>query len=211
MAGRLRLLFLILPLIGVPMAALAADGTPQAIEPALERRQITAAAIDTENLEFGIFGGIISIEDFGTQPVYGLRLAYHVSEDLFLEAAYGRSKAGETSYESLSGNVQLLTGDERKFSYYNLSVGYNLLPGEVFVGSRWAFNSALYVIGGIGSTSFADDKHFTFNVGFGYRLLATDWLALHLDVRDHIFNSDLLGKDKTTHNLELHGGITVFF
>jgi outer membrane beta-barrel protein len=211
MAGRFRLLFLGLLLAGAGSAALAADATPQAIEPALERRQITAAAIDTENLEFGIFGGIISIEDFGAQPVYGLRLAYHVSEDLFLEAAYGRSKAGETSYESLSGNVQLLTDDERTFSYYNLSVGYNLLPGEVFFGSRWAFNTAVYVIGGIGSTSFADDKHFTFNAGFGYRLLATDWLALHLDVRDHIFNSDLLGKDKTTHNLELHGGITVFF
>lgn len=211
MASWFRLLFLALLLAGVSSAALAVDATPQAIEPALERRQIRTPAIDTENLEFGVFAGVISIEDFGAQPVYGLRLAYHVTEDVFLEAAYGRSKAGETSYESLSGNVQLLTDDERKYSYYNLSAGYNLLPGEVFIGSRWAFNSALYVIGGIGSTSFADDKRFTFNAGFGYRLLATDWLALHLDVRDHIFTSDLLGRDKTTHNLELHGGFTVFF
>ena len=87
----------------------------------------------------------------------------------------------------------------------------NLLPGETFLGEGWAFNSALYVIGGVGITSFADDDRFTINFGAGYRFLATDWLAIHLDARDHVFNIDLLGKEKTAHNLELTTGITVFF
>jgi hypothetical protein len=30
-------------------------------------------------------------------------------------------------------------------------------------------------------------------------------------VRDHIFATDLLGRDKATNNLEGHLGITVFF
>ena len=49
----------------------------------------------------------------------------------------------------------------------------------------------------LGSTEFGGDKRFTVNLGFGYRLIATDWLALHVDVRDHVFDSDLLGKDET--------------
>ena len=30
-------------------------------------------------------------------------------------------------------------------------------------------------------------------------------------MKDHIFNLDVLGEDKTTHNLELTAGIGVFF
>jgi len=58
---------------------------------------------------------------------------------------------------------------------------------------------------------FADDSHFTVNVGAGYRFLLTDWISLHVDFRDHIFKSDLLGKDKTTHNLEATAGVGFFF
>ena len=49
------------------------------------------------------------------------------------------------------------------------------------------------------------------DVGAGYRLLLTDWLALRIDVRDHIFESDLLGEDEYKHNLEAHTGLSVFF
>jgi outer membrane beta-barrel protein len=111
----------------------------------------------------------------------------------------------------LSGAAQLLTEDERKLTYYNISIGYNLLPGESFIGSNHAYNSALYVIAGVGSTEFGGDNRFTTNFGAGYRLLLTDWLALHADVRDHIFTNDILGTDKTSHNIELDGGFTFFF
>jgi outer membrane beta-barrel protein len=95
--------------------------------------------------------------------------------------------------------------------YYNISVGLNLLPGESFVGSKYAFNSALYLIAGVGNTEFADDSHFTVNVGAGYRFLFNDFISVHIDFRDYIFNSDLLGTDKTTHNLEATAGVSVFF
>jgi hypothetical protein len=45
----------------------------------------------------------------------------------------------------------------------------------------------------------------------GYRLLMTDSVALHVDFRDHLFDIDLLGEEKTAHNLEAHIGFTVFF
>jgi outer membrane beta-barrel protein len=181
------------------------------IEPELQRRTITEADIDSEDFEVGAYAGALNIEDFGTNPVYGIRGAYHITEDFFVEAAYGRSEASETSYETLSGGAKLLTGSERNFYYYNISLGYNLFPGEAFIGSGHAFNTALYVIAGVGDTEFADDSHFTVNAGAGYRFLLTDWMALHIDARDYIFKSDLLGNDKTTNNLEFTGGLTFFF
>lgn len=181
------------------------------VQPAIERREIKTPDIDEEDFEIGLFAGLLSIEDFGTGPVYGARAAYHITEGLFMEVTLGTSEAGETSYETLSGDVLLLPENDRNFTYYNLSVGYNLLPGEVFISDKYAFNSQFYLIGGIGSTRFAGNDEFTINAGVGYRLLLTDWVALHLDARDHMFNSDLLGEEKLTHNVELTTGLTVFF
>ncbi len=218
MARWLRILFLkrFAAVLGAGLALLllaapALAEQEQVIEPRLERRDIKVPKIDSENFEVGIFGGVMSVEDFGTSPVYGARAAYHVTTGLFVEAAYGRTDTDETSYEKLSGGAKLLTDSERQLSYYNFSLGYNLLPGETFLTRRRAFTSDFYVIAGIGSTDFAGDQRFTINYGAGYRLLATDWLAVHVDVRDHLFDSDLLGEDKTTHNIEISGGLTIFF
>ena len=134
-----------------------------------------------------------------------------VTEGLFVEATYGQTETDRTSFEVLSGAVELLMDEDRTLSYYNLSFGYNILPGEVFLGKSRAFNSALYIAAGAGNTEFAGDENFTVTVGMGYRLLAQDWLALHLGVRDHMFDSDLLGEEKTTHNIESFLSLTFFF
>ncbi|MDH3527021.1 MAG: outer membrane beta-barrel domain-containing protein [Gammaproteobacteria bacterium] len=185
--------------------------TEPVIKPGIERRTITEADIDSEDFEVGAFVGVMSIEDFGSNAVYGVRAAYHATEDFFFEAAAGATEAGKTSYETLSGGARLLTGSQRDLYYYNLSLGYNILPGESFIGSRHAFNSALYLMAGVGNTEFADDSHFSFNIGAGYRFLLNDWVALHLDFKDHIFESDLLGSEKYTHNLEGSVGLSAFF
>ncbi|HLS79793.1 MAG TPA: outer membrane beta-barrel domain-containing protein [Steroidobacter sp.] len=181
------------------------------IEPEVERREIRRARIDTENFEVGAYAGVLSIEDFESNAVYGARLAYHVTEDFFLEASLGRSRAGRTSYENLSGSAELLTDSERDYTYYALSLGWNILPGEVFIGRNRAYNSAFYLIAGIGATSFAGDDMFTVSGGFGYRILPTDWLAVHFNVRDHVYDTDLLGEKKIVNNLEAHLGLSIFF
>lgn len=220
MEGRIRGIFLIG--LGVVLTcglcapvSLAAEGmttdADQVIAPQVERREIVQPRIDSEDFEAGLFVGLLSVEDFGVNAVTGVRVAYHVTESFFVEGTYGQSDTGKTSYERLSGAAELLTTDQRELSYYNLSLGYNVLPGEVFVNGNYAFNSALYLIAGAGSTRFAGDDRFTINVGGGYRFLATDWLALHADVRDHLFDIDVLGSNQTTHNIEISLGATLFF
>jgi outer membrane beta-barrel protein len=183
---------------------------PSVIDPQVERRTIKVPAIHPSNVELGAYYGEISIQDFGSQPVAGLRLDYHISEDFFAEATYGRAKAGFSSFETLS-NVQLLSDAERRFTYYNLSLGYNLLPGEVFIGRNLAMTSSFYLLGGIGSVKFAGDQEFTVNFGAGFRVLPTDWLALHIDVQDLVFRSDVTGVEELKNNLQATIGATVFF
>jgi outer membrane beta-barrel protein len=187
------------------------NGTPPAVvEPQVERRSITVPKVGARNLEVGGYYGELSIMDFGAQPVAGARLDYHITEDFFLEGTYGRAKAGKTSFEELSGNVQLLSDAERRFTYYNVSLGYNLLPGEVFIGHDLAMTSALYVLGGIGEVTFAGDENFSVNFGAGFRVLPTDWLALHIDVQDIVFRSSDIGVAQLKNNLQGTIGATVF-
>ena len=186
------------------------DSLGQVIEQSVERREIDEAAIDSEDFEVTIYGGLLSIEDFGVSGVAGGKIAYHLSEQLFVEGTLGYSKANETTFERLNGNIQLLTDDQREYTFYNISLGYNFL-GETFVGDDYAFNSAFYIIAGAGSTEFAGDSLFTFNFGTGYRVLLNDALALHVDFRDHLFDIDLLGENKTAHNLEFSLGVSLFF
>ena len=226
MESRFRILFLIIAVIGTSGCAatkslfgIGPDEVPppsseppgQVIDPAVERREIKEPAIDREDFEVGAFAGVMSIEDFGSDVVYGARLAYHVTEGFFVEATVGQTEAGLTSFEVLSGGAPIIAEDERTLTYYNLNLGYNLLPGEGFIGEGRAYNTNFYLIAGLGSTSFAGDDRFTVNFGAGYRFLFNDSIAFHLDFRDHLFDIDLLGEDKTTHNLEGHLGVTVFF
>jgi outer membrane beta-barrel protein len=214
--GSRRIVILLLVALSlIPLQASAAQPEELELEPLVvrepERREVNVDAIDSEDWEIGVYGGVMSVEDFGSNSVVGVRLAYHVTEDLFVEGVYGRTTLGETSFERLSGGARILTDDERDMAYYNVSVGYNLFPGESFLTRRWAFKGGLYLIAGAGSTEFGGDDRFTVNAGAGYRLIATDWLAFHLDVRDHVFQSDLLGTRETRHNIEFTGGLTLFF
>jgi outer membrane beta-barrel protein len=226
MESRFRVLFLIVAMIGLSGCAATknlfgfgseeappptAEAPGQVIDPEVERREIKEPAIDREDFEIGPYVGIMSVEDFGADVVYGVRLAYHITEGFFVEGTVGRTDTGLTSFEELSGDARLITNSEREYTYYNLNLGYNILPGEVFIGEGRAFNTNLYLTGGLGSTSFAGDDRFTVNFGFGYRFLLSDSIALHLDFRDHLFDIDLFGDEKTAHNLEAHFGFTVFF
>ena len=192
-----------------------ADADDLELEPLIvrepEREEVRIDRLDTENFEIGAFAGVLSVEDFGSNAVYGARGAYHITEDFFVEAAYANSTLGQTSFERLSGGAQLLTDAERDISYYNVGLGVNILPGEAFIADRWAFKGGLYLIAGVGSTEFGGDDRFTVNAGLGYRLAANDWLAFRVDVRDHVFRTDLLGESETKHNFELSAGLTVFF
>ena len=185
-------------------------GAVQVIKPEVQPRDISVARIDDESFEIGIYAGILNIDNFGSEPLIGVKASYFTTEDLFLQANYARASAGLTSFESISG-FRLLTDKERDYTYYDLLVGYNIFPGEVFMTSRLAFNSSIYLVGGVGNTDFAGEDNFTTILGTGYRIVLRDWLTWHVDFRDHIFKSDIINQSEITHNLELSTGVTLLF
>ncbi|HEY4066278.1 MAG TPA: outer membrane beta-barrel domain-containing protein [Burkholderiaceae bacterium] len=195
-------------------AAFAADPAPaqtdQVVVPEVDRRDIGVPKFPSKDFEIGAFAGTYATQNFGSSAVAGVRLGYHITEDFFVEGVYAQTKVSDESFRQiLPGGV--FPDEKEKLSYYNLSIGYNVLPGEVFIGAKRAKPSQLYLIGGVGSTKFDEQRRPTFNVGFGYRVFLMDSVSLQLDMRDHLFSIDLLGKRQSTQNLELTGGIAVYF
>jgi outer membrane beta-barrel protein len=189
----------------------AADATPdQVIVPQVERREVHKPRYPSNDFEIGLFGGSYSAQNFGTSFNYGARLGYDITEDFFVEATYGRTKVSDKAFRQiLPGGI--CTAEQEKLKYYDLSVGWNFLPGEIFIGKNWAKASTMYVIGGVGNTSFDSQRMQTWNFGVGAKLFLADWVALRADVRDHIFTLDLLGKRSATQNPELSLGFAFFF
>ena len=201
-----------------PHAAKAADApttTPaaadQVIVPTVDRRDVALPKIPSNDFEIGAFAGAYATQNFGTSAVAGARLGYHITEDVFVEGVYAQTTVSDKTYRNILPGGGIFPTENVTLSYYNLSAGYNVLPGEVFIGRGRALASALYLIGGVGTTKFFDQSHQTFNFGVGVRVFAKDWFALQVDMRDHIFSVDLLGTRQNTNNLELTAGLTFFF
>lgn len=213
---------LILATLAVAPVLCAAQATPQqpsneqVIQPQVDRREVKLPKYPSKDFAIGVFGGTYSTQNFGSSAIGGVRLGYHITEDIFVDAVYAQTKVSDENFRQILP-AGLFAKPEEKLKYYNLSAGYNILPGEVFWGRNRAWASALYVIAGIGNTNFiASDKvnrrnRQTINFGLGTRVLFWDRMALQVDYRMHIFDLDILGRNESTKNPELTGGVTFYF
>ena len=192
------------------LTAATAHAADPVIEPEVARRDVRLPRLPSKDFDAGLFVGTYATQNFGSAPVVGLRVGYHLSEDFFVQGSYGRSSVSDEAFRQvLPGGV--FPNQKETLAYANLSLGWNLLPGEVFIGRGMAKASTLYVIGGIGSTHFFQQRRQTFTLGFGGRLLLRDRVAVTLDLRDHLFSLDLLGKRQRTQNLEATLGFALHF
>ena len=188
----------------------SASVTEQVIVPQVERRELRRPKYPSNDFAVGLYAGTYATQNFGAAAVSGLRLSYHVTEDFFVDATLGRSKVSDENFRQvLPGGI--FVNRSETLSYYAISAGYNVLPGEVFFGRNHAKATQGYILAGVGSTDFAGQKRQTFHAGFGLRLIVADWFSVQADVRDHIFTLDLLGRRQSTQNIEVTAGLTLFF
>src|SRR5262245_38801084 len=82
----------------------AADERPaneQVIEPQVDRRPVKLPKFPSNDFEIGLFSGTYATENFGSSLLYGLRLGYHITEDIFVEAVYGRSRISDENFRQI--------------------------------------------------------------------------------------------------------------
>ena len=177
-----------------------------------ERREVNVDEIDSENFEIGAYGGILDIQDFGSNAVYGARAAYHVTEDFFIEGPVWPQRARRDELRDAVG--QRRTADGRRSRVQLLQrvgrlqhpAGRSIRRTQVRVPRRTLSDRRRRQFGLRAAT----------NASRSAAASAIAWRrptgsSLRIDVRDYVFESDLLGSNETLHNLEFTGGLTVFF
>jgi outer membrane beta-barrel protein len=199
----------------LPLASFANEGDIEikpvkVVDPKVDRREVNGAAIDTERFEVGVFSGVLSVEDFSSNLLYGVSASYHISDRWLLQLNYGQSDVEKSTYEEVIDS-SFLSDDDRQFEYYHVLGGYNLFPGRSFLGEKSKYNSGIYLLAGVGNTRFAGNDNFTLVFGGSYRVVATDWLTCSLDLRDHIVEREFIDDKKSTHNIEMSIGVNVLF
>jgi outer membrane beta-barrel protein len=196
------------------LAALAALPAHAAVEPVVQpqvdRRDIKLPKFPSNDFEVSVYGGLYSAQNFGSSPAWGGRLAYHITEDFFVEASAGTTRVSDEAFRRiLPGGI--FTDNTETLIYSNFNVGMNVLPGEVFIGRNFAMPSQVFIVAGGGTTRFNGQRMSTFDVGVGVKVYLTDSWALRVDMRDNIYKLDLLGKTDMTHNVELNAGLSFLF
>src|SRR5882757_5196887 len=98
-------LLLLAALTVLTAGARAADeprpANEQVIEPQVARRVVKLPKFPSNDIEFGAFVGTLATQNFGSSLVYGGRLGYHITEDIFVEGVYGRSKISDENFRQI--------------------------------------------------------------------------------------------------------------
>jgi len=178
--------------------------------PELKRREVEIPNIDALDFEVGLMGGMLNVEDFGANYFYGASAYFHITEDVFINANYGRSSIKDDTFRRL--NLPLFgESGKRDITDLNFLVGWNFLTGEMFWSKNYAFSTDLYVVAGAGTINFDEEDYFNWLAGVGVKVLFTDWLALRFESKFSQYDSSFLGYEKKSHNIDIITGLSVFY
>ncbi len=179
------------------------------IDPNKQNKSASPAARDTEHFEVGAYTGMLSVENFNTNPSYGVSLKYYFNEKVYIEGNIGSSQTKQSNGEQ--GDT---LNPDRDFSYITASGAYQIFKGRAFWGKKRKYNAGLYVVGGLEQVDFAEDTETGVVIGLSYKALLTDSMSFNVDFRDHIVNQELErvnGPTSLSHNIELTAGLSFFF
>jgi outer membrane beta-barrel protein len=166
--------------------------------------------------EVSAMGGWFAGDISDGAPIYGGAYTFHFTEDLGLEAAYLRTQQSfallEAVDERQQGLIDIVESESNPIQFFLGHLVWSMAYGKVrWMGggiSRYDFYLSL----GAGATVEPGDLGLTGSGGFGMKFYFTDWLALRLDVRDHVRAQQRvqLGVEKIVNDVSAMGGLSVF-
>lgn len=203
---RKKLSVLSAALVLASSASFAQNRPIKIIEPQTPTEAAKSAAIDTEHFEIGINLGLLSVEDFNTNPMFNVWGNYYINEKFFAYVGYGSSKTKTSNAEGVYD-----FNPDKTFNFSSIGVGYRVLEGRSFWGKNRKYNTGVFAVAGIEQVDFAEEAGTGFMIGLSHKTVLTDFLALNIDLKDHIVNRTFVGEDKMTQNIEFTIGLSTFF
>ena len=129
------------------------DRRVKVITPDLEIKKAKPVALDDEMFEVGTFFGGIAIEGFSIKPLVGTSLVFHWDDRFFTQVMYGASDSERATAEDINDETRL-SDEDRVYSYFSARAGINVFTSRTYFLKDYKFNSRIYFVAGVGSTSF---------------------------------------------------------
>jgi outer membrane beta-barrel protein len=163
----------------------------------------------TNRHEIMIQGGYYVSDLFDGTYVVGGAYAYHMTEDLAVEAAGSYTRIESSASAELERLFSVLGKSSRRELIFNADLLWVPAHGKLRIGGS-IDHFDLYVAAGAGVIDSALSSDLAGNGGFGLKFFLGRAVALRIDVRDYVYRQQLLSKQVFVNDLTTMLGVSLY-
>jgi outer membrane beta-barrel protein len=165
--------------------------------------------LQTNRHELTLRGGYYVSDLLDGTYVVGGAYAYHMTEDLAIEASGAYTRLASAAGSELERTFVLLQNKSRRALLFDADLIWTPAHGKMRVGGSIVhFDPYLAAGGGVVDSVLASD--IAGNAGFGLRFFVGRAVAIRLDVRDHIYRQQLLARKVLVNDLTSMLGVSLY-
>jgi outer membrane beta-barrel protein len=163
----------------------------------------------TNRHELMFQGGYYVSDLFDGTYILGGAYAYHMTEDLAVEASGSYTRLESSGGPELERTFSVLGNRSRRELMFSADLVWVPAHGKMRIGGS-INHFDLYVAGGAGVVDSALSSDIAGNGGFGLKFFLGRAVALRIDVRDFVYRQQLLSRKVFVSDLTSMLGISVY-
>ena len=163
----------------------------------------------TNRHEIMVQGGYYVSDLFDGTYVFGGAYAYHMTEDLAVEAAGAYTRINSTSGAELERLFSVLGKSSRRELMFSADLIWVPAHGKLRIGGS-IDHFDLYLAAGAGVVDSVLSSDIAGNGGFGLKFFIWKAFAIRIDVRDYIYRQQLLSKRVFVNDLTTTLGLSLY-
>ena len=163
----------------------------------------------TNRHELMIQGGYYVSDLFDGTYVFGGAYAYHMTEDLAIEAAGSYTRITSKSSEELERIFSVLGNNNRRELIFDADLIWAPAHGKLRIGGS-IDHFDLYLAAGAGVIDSALSSDLAANGGFGLKFFLGRAVAVRIDVRDYFYRQQLLSQKVFVNDLTTTLGVSLY-
>jgi outer membrane beta-barrel protein len=140
---------------------------------------------------------------------FGFAYAYHMTEDLAVEASATYTRISSLSSPELERQFAVLEDRPRRQLMFEADLLWSIAHAKMRIGGS-IDHFDFYLAGGAGVVDSVVSSHIAANGGFGLKFFLGRMFALRFDVRDHLFRQQLLAQTLWVNDLTTTLGLSIY-
>jgi len=163
----------------------------------------------TNRHEITLGGGYYVSDLFDGTYVFSGSYAYHMTEDLAVEASAAWTRIVSSAEPELERRFELLGNKDRRSLLFDAGLVWDPAHGKLRLGGAIAHFDP-YIAAGAGVVDSVLSSDIAGNVGVGLKFFLGRAVALRIDIRDHVYRQQLLARKVWVNDVSTILGIGIF-